>query len=167
MPQRAGRIIRATQETEKNTATEVEDKLREAFEQAKEAEQDITAGRAEQEEAAEQRQKDQRFVRAKDALKLKEQGHNLTPTAGHEQGDPHAGESVEERIHKNASPTKAVRQRLLELEAKRSPQPEQVSRIVNRRDPAPPMTHHYAAAAWWAVSAFASNGKTPGNLGYL
>lgn len=145
----------------------MEHKLREAFEQAKEAEHDITAKRASQEQEAEQRQKDQRFDRAKDALNLKEQGHNLDPTAGHEQGELDADESVEEKTRKNASPSKAVRQRLQELEATRSPQPQQVSRIVNRRDPVPPMSHHYAAAAWWAVTALAPKGsKGQANLGY-
>lgn len=145
----------------------MEHKLREAFEHAKEAEHDITAKRAEQEQDAEQRQKDQRFDRAKDAMNLKEAGHNLDPTAGHEQGDPDAHDSIEAKTHKNASPSKAVRQRLLELEAKRSLQPQQVSRPVNRRDPGPPMSHHYAAAAWWAVNVIAlKGGKGQANFGY-
>ena len=160
-------IITAAQKTEqgKETAKEVDDKLEEVFDHIEKAEEDIANGRIEQETAMEERQKDQRFARAKDALDLKEQGHDLDPTAGHEQGEQ--GESVQEKTRKNASPSKAVRQRLLDLEATRTRQPQQISRIINRQNPVPPMTHHYAAAAWWAMSALASSGsKVEGRLGY-
>lgn len=141
----------------------LEDKIREAFQQADQAEKDIKSERAGHEEQAEQRQKDQRFARVKDALNLREQGHDLDPTAGHEQGDLNAGESVEDQTHKNAaSPSKAVLQRLLDLEGQRSPQPRQARQNSNR-SPVPPLSHHYAAAAWWAVAALNGNES---RLGY-
>ena len=153
----------AAQREEVTADPDVDDKIHEAFQQAEQAEKDIESARAGHEEQAEQRQKDQRFARVKDPISLREQGHDLDPTAGHEQGDSNAGESIEEQTHKNAaSPSKAVLQRLLKLEEQRSPQPRPARRNSNR-SPVPPMSHHYAAAAWWAVAALKGS---KGSLGY-
>ena len=144
----------------KDAAAEVKEKIDLAAQQVQEAQDKILDKRQQGQQDAEQRQKDQRFQRVKGALDLKEKGHKLEPTAGHDQTEGSPGDSKEAQTRENAnskeaqvpdpSISKSVRQRLLALEEMRSAKP--FRRLISRGEPVPQLTHHYAAAAWWAVS---------------
>lgn len=144
----------------KDAAAQVKEKIDLAVQQVQVSQDKILKKRQEGQQEAEQRQKDQRFQRVKGALDLKEKGHKLEPTAGHDQTEGSLGDSKEAQTRENAnskeaqvpdpSISKSVRQRLLALEELRAAKP--FRRLISRGEPVPQLTHHYAAAAWWAVS---------------
>lgn len=143
-----------------DAAAQVREKVDQALQQVQEAQEQVEKNRQQSQEEAEQRRKDQRFDRAKDALHLKDQGYKLDPSAGHDQDEALLEDSKEARTHENASSkgaqvpdpsiSKSVRQRLLALEEVRANKP--FRKLISKGEPVPQLTHHYAAAAWWAVS---------------
>ena len=143
-----------------DAAPQVQQKVDQALQQVQDAQEQVEKNRQRSQEEAEQRRKDQRFDRAKDALHLKDQGYKLEPTAGHDQAEDLLEDSKEARTHENASSkeaqlpnpsiSKSVRERLLALEEVRASKP--FRKLISRGEPVPQLTHHYAAAAWWAVS---------------
>ena len=73
---------------------QVKEKVNEALQQVKDSQEKIQTARRETEDDAEQIRKDQRFLRVKGALDLKEQGHNLDPSVAKDDEDQHS-EGVE------------------------------------------------------------------------
>lgn len=143
-----------------DAAAQVRQKVDQALQQVQDAQKEVEETRQRSHEEAEQRRKDQRFDRAKDALHLKDQGYKLEPSAGHDQAEDLLEDSKEARTHENASSqeaqvpnpsiSKSVRERLLALEEIRATKP--FRKLISRGEPVPQLTHHYAAAAWWAIS---------------
>ena len=141
---------------------QVEEKVNEALQQVKDSQEKIQANRRKTEDEAEKIKKDQRFRRVKDALDLKEQGHNLDPSAGHSPDEDVLADSKAAQTRKNAasdeaqvpdgqmSLSKSICQRLLALEEAHASRPRR--KLISRAEPVPQLTHHYAAAAWWAVA---------------
>lgn len=143
-----------------DAAAQVRQKVDQALQQVQDAQEKVEKNRQDSQEEAEQRRNDQRFDRAKDALHLKDQGYKLEPSAGHDQAEDLLEDSKEARTHENASSkeaqvpdpsiSKSVRERLLALEEIRATKP--FRKLISRGEPVPQLTHHYAAAAWWAIS---------------
>lgn len=139
---------------------EVKEKVNEALRQVQEAQRQIHSSRTESEEQAERTKKDQKFRRAKGAMELKEQGHNLDPSAGHSPEEDSVNDSKAARTRENAASDEAhkpdgtisqsVCQRLMALEELAAARPRR--KLVQRGEPVPQLRHHYAAAAWWAVT---------------
>ena len=142
-----------------DAAAQVQEKVDEALQKVQEAQEEIVRHRKEGQEEAEQIRKDQQFQRAKGALELKDKGHKLEPSAGHDQPEAALADSKEAQTHENASSkdaqvpdpsiSKSVRERLLALEELRATKP--FRKLISKGEPIPQLTHHYAAAAWWAV----------------
>lgn len=142
-----------------DAATQVQEKVDEALQQVQEAQDEIVRHRKEGQEEAEQIKKDQQFQRAKGALELKEKGHKLEPSAGHDQPEAPVADSKEAQTRENASSkdaqvpdpsiSRSVCERLLALEELRATKP--FRKLISKGEPVPQLTHHYAAAAWWAV----------------
>lgn len=142
-----------------DAAAQVQEKVDEALQKVQEAQEEIVRHRKEGQEQAEQIRKEQRFQRAKGALELKEKGHKLEPAAGHDQPEATQEDSKEAQTRENASSkdaqvpdpsiSKSVRERLLALEELRATKP--FRKLISKGEPVPQLTHHYAAAAWWAV----------------
>lgn len=140
-------------------AAQVQEKLDEALQQVQEAQEEIVRHREAGQEEAEQIRKDQRFQRAKGALDLKEKGYKLEPAAGHDQPDASLEQSKEAQTRENASSqdaqvpnpsiSKSICERLQALEELRATKP--FRKLVSKGEPVPQLSHHYAAAAWWAV----------------
>lgn len=143
-----------------DAAAQVREKVDQALQQVQDAQEEGEKNRQQSQDKAEQRRHAQRFDRAKDALHLIDQGYKLEPSAGHDQAEDLLEDSKEARTHENASSkeaqvpdlsiSKSVRERLLALEELRATKP--FRKLISRGEPVPQLTHHYAAAAWWAVS---------------
>ena len=154
------RRVTISQAANSSAAAHVQEKVKQALQQVQDAQEQILQKRQEGQEEADQRQKEQRYERVKGALELKEKGHNLDPSAGHAPTDDLQSNSKEAQTQENAnsadaqvpnpSISKSVRQRLLAMEELRAAKP--FRRLISRGEPVPQLTHHYAAAAWWAVS---------------
>lgn len=153
-------VCGASVESSNGDATaQVQEKVDEAVQKVQEAQEEIIRHRKEGQEEADQIRKDQRFERAKGALELKEKGHKLEPSAGHEQPEGPLKDSKEAQTRENASSrdaqvpdpsiSRSVCDRLLALEELRATKP--FRKLISKGEPVPQLTHHYAAAAWWAV----------------
>ena len=144
-----------------DAAAQVQERVDEALQQVQEAQKEIGRHREKGQVEAEQMRKDQQFQRAKGALELKDKGYKLEASAGHDQPEALLEDSKEAQTRENGSSkdaqvpdpsiSKSVRERLLALEEVRTTKP--FRKLISKGEPVPQLSHHYAAAAWWAGAA--------------
>ena len=163
MPRKLLRVS-ATQDSSANAKSaeeQVKEKVDEALQHVQDTHDQIKSSAQESEQEDEERLKGRKFRRAKNAMKLKEQGHHIEPSAGNSTEE---GSSINEnqaaRTRENAAKDEAqvpdgtihqsVCQRLMALEELAASRPR--IKLVSRGEPIPQLRHHYAAAAWWAVA---------------